>query len=61
VPPSSTITFGAGARSHDTNRATWSTVTSAQPTSTVSRNSNHSFKLVAYARCVFGDRSNADR
>ena len=26
-----------------------------------SRNSNHNFKLVAYARCVFGDRSNAAR
>jgi len=59
VPPSRTITFGAGARSHATNRPTSSTVTSAQATPTVSRNSNHNFKLVAYARCVFGDRSNA--
>jgi hypothetical protein len=61
VPPSRTITFGAGARSHDTNRATSSTRTSAQSTPTVSRNSNHNFKLVAYARCVFGDLSNAAR
>jgi hypothetical protein len=53
------MTLSAGARSHDTNLATSSTPTLSQATPEPSRNSNHSFKVIAYARCVFGDRSNA--
>jgi|GEM_PF-3939757 len=42
-----TMTFSAGALSHDTNRATFSTPASVQATWIRSRNSNQSFKLKA--------------
>ena len=32
-----------------------------QPLPTRRQNSNHNFKLIPYARCVFGDRSSAAR
>src|SRR5674536_283487 len=58
---SSTATFSAGARSHPTNRETFSTVASSTATPSGSRNCNHSFRLVAYVRSVVGDLSNACR
>jgi hypothetical protein len=46
-PAASTTTLSAGARNRDTNRAASSMSTSAQLRSMRSRNSNHSFRLVA--------------
>jgi hypothetical protein len=60
-PFPSTITFAAGALSHDTKRATSATPAPAHPTPAWARNSNQSFRLIAQARTVFGDRSSAAR
>ena len=61
LPPSSTTTFGAGARSQAMKRLTCSALASSQATPTRPKNSNQSFKLIAYALAVLGERSSACR
>ncbi len=58
---SRTITLSAGARSQATNWATESTPARSHATPRRDKNSNHNFKLNAWARTVVGDRSMALR